>query len=264
MNKRKNTTRRRSLIASILCAPFAAVGYLCKFVLPGYSFSAMVCLGVICLILFYALLPTLGSHYPMAAKWLFRGVTVVLCLFLAAALVTEGFILKASFGHPRQKVDYLVVLGAKVRVTGPSASLWDRIYGAYDYLIDHPDTIAVVSGGQGDDEHISEAQSMYEELVKLGIPADHIWLEDKSTSTLENLNFSLDVIEARTGSRPTRLGVVSSEYHMLRASLIAKDCGVKFVGIPAQTSRLGQLINHCMREIPAVWKQLLVGGNGNG
>lgn len=260
MSKRKHAAGRRGLIASTVCAPFAAVGYLCKFVLPGYSFSALVCLGVICVILFYTFLPVLGAHYPMAAKWLFRCITLGLCLFLAAALITEGFILKASFGHPRQQVDFLVVLGAKVRVTGPSASLWDRIYGAYDYLIDHPDTIAVVSGGQGDDEHISEAQSMYDELVYLGIPADHIWMEDKSTSTLENLNFSLDIIEARTGTRPKTLGIVSSEYHMLRAGLIAKDCGVEYVGIPAHTSRLGQLINHCMREIPAIWKQLLVGG----
>lgn len=259
MKKQKKSMTKRSLIAAVCCAPFTAVGYLCSFVLPGYSFSAMVCAAVICLILFYTFLPVLGAAYPAVEKCLFWIVTGALCLFFGAALITEGFILKAGTVKP-EKVEYLVVLGAKVRVTGPSASLWDRIYGAYDYLLDHPDTIAVVSGGQGDDEHITEAQSMFDELVALGIPADHIWLEERSTSTVENLQFSLDVIEAKTGIRPKRLGVVSSEYHMLRAGLIAKSCGVEFVGIPAHTSRLGQLINHCMREIPAVWKQILVGG----
>ena len=174
--------------------------------------------------------------------------------------ITEGIIIKASFGSPSETVDYVVVLGAKVRVTGPSASLWDRIYGAYDYLKANPEVIAVVSGGQGEDEPIPEAASMYEELTKLGIDPDRIWIEDQATSTWENLHFSLDLIEKRTGKRPEKIGVLSSEYHLYRASLFTKACGVEFVGVPAKTSRVTQKINHFMREVAGVWHYWLLGG----
>ena len=120
--------------------------------------------------------------------------------------------------------------------------------------------IAIVSGGQGEDEPITEAEAMYDELVKLGIDPDRIWLEEKATSTWENINFALDLVEERTGQRPQKLGVVSSEYHLFRASLFARECGVEFVGIPAHTSRLSQMINHFMREVAGVWHYLVLGG----
>ena len=101
---------------------------------------------------------------------------------------------------------------------------------------------------------------MFNELTARGIPARRLWLEDRSTSTWENLNFSLDLIEAKTGTRPAQLGVLSSEYHLFRASLFAKACGVDFVGIPARTSRPAQAINHFMREVAGIWHYLLLGG----
>jgi uncharacterized SAM-binding protein YcdF (DUF218 family) len=107
---------------------------------------------------------------------------------------------------------------------------------------------------------MSEAQAMYEKLVALGIDPDRIWMEDQASSTWANLNYSLNLIEEKTGTRPDTLGVVSSEYHMYRASLQAKDCGVEFVGIPAKTSRLSQAINHFMREIAGVWHYMILGG----
>jgi uncharacterized SAM-binding protein YcdF (DUF218 family) len=104
---------------------------------------------------------------------------------------------------------------------------------------------------------------MYRELVELGIDPNRIWIEDEATSTWENMHYSLDLIEERTGIRPTKLGVLSSEYHLFRASLFAKACNVESVGIPAATSRLSQRINHFMREIAGVWHYILLGGQYN-
>ena len=250
----------KTLFPLLACGFLAVLAFLLKFCLPGYSFSALVCLCLIAVILFYTLMPLLGIRFPAFAKWATRVFTVILLTGLLIVGVTEAIIIRASFGDPGKTADYMVVLGAKVRVTGPSASLWDRIYAAADYLEAHPDTIAIVSGGQGDDEPMPEAQSMYEELVKLGIDPQRIWVEDKATSTWENLNFSLDLIEEKTGVRPTKLGVLSSEYHLFRASLFAKACDVEFVGIPAKTSRPSQAVNHFMREVAGVWHYLLLGG----
>ena len=232
-----------------------------KFFMLGYSFTVIVLLGIAAILLFYGtLIPWFSKTYPMTARRLKRVFTAVLCIGLILVGITEFFIVKASLGEPQETCDYVVVLGAKVRETGPSASLWDRIYGARDYLESHPEVIAIVSGGQGDDEPITEAKAMYEKLVELGIDADRIWLEERATSTWENLNFSLDLIEEKTGIRPEKLGIVSSEYHLFRASLFADACGVESVLIPAQTSRLSQKINHFMREVAGVWHYLILGG----
>ena len=248
------------LLPWLVCAVLGALAVFLKFCVPGYSFSALVCLFLIAIILFYTLMPMVGLKWPVLTKTVTRIFTVILVIGLLVVGITEAIIIKASFGSPKEQVQYMVVLGAKVRETGPSASLWDRIYGAYNYMEAHPDVIAIVSGGQGDDEPITEAASMYQELVALGIDPGRIWMEDKATSTWENLNFSLDLIENITGQRPTKLGVVSSEYHLFRASLFAKACNVEFVGIPAPTSRPSQMINHFMREVAGVWHYILLGG----
>lgn len=253
-------SRKLRLLPWLICALFAALAFFFKFCVPGYSFSALVCCGIIAVIVFYEVTRILLPRYPKALKLLRRIATVCLVIGLVAFSVTECCIVNASFGDPDKHCDYLVVLGAKVRNDGPSVSLWDRIYGARDYMVAHPDVIAVVSGGQGADEPVSEGLAMFEELVGLGIAPERIWIEDNATSTRENINFALDLIEKMTGTRPDTLGVVSSEYHLFRASLFAKDCGVDFVGIPARTSRFSQLVNHLMREVAGVWQYLVLGG----
>ena len=250
----------KSLFPLLFCAVLGALAFVLKFCLPGYSFSALVCVCLIGIILFYTLMPLAGVKFPVFARVATRVFTLILILGLLVVGVTEAVIIKASFGSPREPIDYLVVLGAKVNPNGPSVSLWDRICAAYDYMEAHPDVTVIVSGGQGTDEPITEAECMFRELVALGIHPQRIWIEDKATSTWENLNFSLDLIEDRTGSRPEKLGVLSSEYHLFRASLFAKKCGVEFVGIPARTSRASQMINHFMREVAGVWHYLLLGG----
>ena len=248
------------LLPWLACGILAALAFFLKFCVPGYSFSALVCCCLIALIVFYTVMPMVGLRFPLFARITTRLFTVVLILGLLVVGITEAVIIHASFGNPKEQVEYMVVLGAKVNPTGPSVSLWDRIRGAYSYMGAHPDVIAVVSGGQGADEPMTEAQCMYEELVKLGIDPDRIWIEDKATSTWENLNFALNLIEEKTGRRPVKLGVLSSEYHLFRASLFAKASNVAFVGIPARTSRPSQMINHFMREVAGVWHYLLLGG----
>ena len=248
------------ILALIVCAVLSGLAFFLKFCIPGYSFSALVCMVLIAIILFYSFMPLVGLKFPAFARFTTRLFTVVLILALLVVGATEAVIIRKSFGDPQESVDYVVVLGAKVNPHGPSVSLWDRICGAYEYAEDHPDTTLILSGGQGTDEPITEAECMYRELVELGIHPNRLRMEDEATSTWENLKFSLDLIETETGVRPTKIGVLSSEYHLFRASLFAKACDVEFVGIPARTSRWGQRINHFMREVAGVWHYLILGG----
>ena len=248
------------IIALIGCLFLGLLAFFLKFCVPGYSFSALVCLCLIAIVLFYTFIPLVGLKFPAFSRLATRIFTVLLCLGLLVVGVTEAIIIHASFGDPEEEVEYMVVLGAKVNADGPSVSLWDRICGAYTYLEAHPEVIAIVSGGQGTDEPITEAECMYRELVLLGIDPKRIWREEEATSTWENLQFSLDLIARNTGTRPEKLGVLSSEYHLFRASLFARACEVEFVGIPAKTSRPSQAINHFMREVAGVWHYILLGG----
>ena len=250
----------KTMIPLLVCALLGGLAFFLKYCVPGYSFSALVCICLIGIILFYTLMPLAGLKFPTFAKIPTRIFTVCLILGLLVVGITEAIVIHASFGDPKEDVEYMVVLGAKVNADGPSVSLWDRICGAYEYLEEHPDVIAIVSGGQGTDEPITEAECMYRELVMLGIDPKRIWIEDEATSTWENMQFTLNLIEEKTGVRPEKLGVLSSEYHLFRASLFAKACNVEFVGIPARTSRVPQMINHFMREVAGVWHYLLLGG----
>ena len=230
------------------------------FFMAGYSFTVLVCWCLIGIIGFYNGMYLLRRKYPREARTIKRVFTVILCIGLLVCGITEAIIIHASFGDPKEHCDYVVVLGAKVRPDGPSVSLMDRINAAADYLDAHPDVIAIVSGGKGADEPMSEARCMYEQLTAMGIDPSRIWMEEKATSTWENLNFSLNLIEETTGTRPTKIGILSSEYHLFRASLFADACGVESVGIPAATSRLSQKVNHFMREVAGVWHYFLLGG----
>ena len=248
------------ILALIVCAVLSGLAFFLKFCIPGYSFSALVCIVLIAIILFYTFMPLIGLKFPSFARFTTRLVTIVLVFGLLVVGATEAVIIHKSFGDPQEPVDYVVVLGAKVNANGPSVSLWDRICAAYEYAQEHPDTILILSGGQGTDEPITEAECMFRELFWLGIDLDRLWIEDMATSTWENLNYSLELIEKETGVRPAKIGVLSSEYHLFRASLFARACDVEFVGIPARTSRWGQRINHFMREVAGVWHYLILGG----
>ena len=231
-----------------------------KYCLNGYSFSALVCVALAGLIGFYTYFPKLFRKFPGFTRTVTRVITVILCIGLLIFALTEAVIIQASFGSKDTDIDYLLVLGAKVRMDGPSLSLQNRIDAAYEYLMAHPDTVAILSGGKGTDEPVTEAACMYDRLVTKGINPARLWKEEKATSTWENLKFALDLVEGKTGTRPTKLGVVSSEYHLFRASLFAKEHGVEFVGIPAKTTKISLKVNYFLREVAGVWHYILLGG----
>ena len=129
----------------------------------------------------------------------------------------------------------LVVLGCQVRGTSPSLMLNERIDAAYDYMVQHPDSVCIVSGGMGPGEKISEAQCMYEHLVDRGIAGDRIFKEDRSTTTAENMTFSKEIME-REGLG-SRVAIVTNEFHEYRARQFAYSYGLESIPVSAKTAR---------------------------
>ena len=236
------------------------VGIFCYLAIHGHQFLGLICFGIAGVLICYFLIALLKSKHYMVAKALRTILTSLLCLGILLFAIAEVLVLKASLGDPEEECQYILVLGAKVNGTVPSLSLSERIDTAYAYLTEHPNVIAILTGGQGPDEGISEAQCMFNLLTAQGIDPQRLWLEDKATSTWENLVFSANLIESKTGIRPEKLGIVSSEYHLYRAGLFAGDCGIDAVGIPAKTSWFTIRLNYFLREAAGVWHYLILGG----
>ena len=128
----------------------------------------------------------------------------------------------------------VIVLGCRVYGTKASLMLEERLQAAISYLRRHPDCNVIVSGGKGDDEAISEAACMHAYLLDHGIPKERIFIEDCSTTTLENLSFSYDIIKKQ--GLDQRLALVSNEFHLYRSLWIAKKLGLSAGCIPARTA----------------------------
>ena len=94
----------------------------------------------------------------------------------------------------------------------------------------------------------------------MGIDGSRIWMEDQATSTIENFRYSVALIEEKTGAIPETVTVLSNEFHLFRAGMMAEDCGLEADFIAAPTSKPLIRISYTIREIFALWKYLLVGG----
>lgn len=254
MTKKKCSLKPKWLLFCIL----AALGLVLLLFCPGYDFSGLFFLGLAALIPMYAVLGRIPR--PKLRKGLRRMLTMVLCIFFTAVAVTWGIIASSARGTEDPHAEYLIVLGAGVNGTVPSRSLAERLNAAYDYLSTHPDAVTIVSGGQGDGEDITEALCMYNYLTDAGIDPDRVWMEDQATSTLENLEFSLDIIQERSGTRPGRVAIVSSEYHLHRAGIFAGWLDLEAELVPARTGMPLLRWNYYLREVFAVWYYSVFGG----
>ena len=243
----------------LLVSVLVLMGFLIRLT-PGFAFSSYVlwlCAGIV---LVYRILGWLKNKKPKLSKLLQVLLSCFLCAGLLLATVTGVFIGIAGKGDADTQCDYVIVLGAGVNGTVPSLILSERINRAYDYLTENPDVICIVSGGQGSGEDITEAKCMYNSLVAKGISPSRIWQEDKATSTRENIRFSLELIEEKTGARPGQAAIISNEFHLFRAGLFAGEQDLTMVGVPARTTWFSLRANYFLREIVAVWYYTILGG----
>lgn len=156
----------------------------------------------------------------------------IISILLIVVVVCTGFMIYAANRKPYEPKT-LVVLGCRVIGRQPSMMLEERLEAAFDYLNNHQDAVAVLSGGQGADEEISEAECMFSYLTEHGIEANRLYIEDKSTSTKENIAYSHDIIMQQHLS--DKIGIVTNEFHAYRALKIAESFGYQAAAIPAHT-----------------------------
>ncbi|WP_214810783.1 YdcF family protein [Exiguobacterium sp. s127] len=167
---------------------------------------------------------------------------LVIFWFSIGLFVAEGKRPAANGKH-----SFVIVLGAGVRGETPSLILENRIQAAAAYGKKYPRTTFILSGGQGQGEEISEAEAMRRGMIDEGISEKRLVLEDKSTSTTENLRFSKSLLP----KGENQVSIVTSDFHLYRARTEAKKVGLNSDAIPAKTPLSG-VLRYGMRERVAI------------
>lgn len=180
-------------------------------------------------------------------------ISIILCIGITTSGVAFGNIL-ANTKPDKQKTEVVVVLGCIVNGTRPGPFLRSRINKAYEYLNENPNSIAILSGGQGTGESISESQCIYDNLVEKGIDANRLLIEDKSTSTLENFQNTAKILEENK-INDKNITIITNEFHEYRASQFAKRCGFTPYQCPSKTPWIG-FMPFATREIYAIFYQI--------
>lgn len=182
------------------------------------------------------------------SRTLFRALMVLVSIGFLYFCFVEFFIIRDARTEAEPKRDYLIVLGAAVYGEEPSLTLVRRLEGALEYLEVYPESVAIVSGGMGPGETITEARAMHDWLLDHGIPEERILMEDKATSTQENLAFSFDIIRERGDDPNGNVAIVSSAYHLYRAKLMARNMEVEAAGVAAPWGYFFVMLNYFIRE----------------
>lgn len=192
-----------------------------------------------------------------------RWKTAVLALLLSGALCFSsllGLVLYGARDVVQGQPQAVVVLGCRVYSWGPSILLQDRMNKALDYLQESPDMPVVVSGGQGDNEPSTEAVAMRDYLVEHGLAEERILLEEESSNTWENLNFSRQLLE-QSGIETRQIMVVSNGFHLTRVRMLAQrvwEGDVELSTLAAPYSHLPSRLKMYVREPLALVKSFLL------
>lgn len=232
-------------------------------------------LFVVCILLIIGI-TVFARSGRVPPKWITIPVEILVGIGFLFFIVVEAIIVHGSHQEPPEHADYLIVLGAKVNGTQPSLILKYRIDAAAEYLRNNPETIVIASGGKGADEGISEAQCIYQGLVEQGIDAERIILEDQSTSTVENLNYSAAIImseedaaDAGTSSEneimksgeaiviEETVVLTTTDFHVFRSVYTAKKLGYTEVYGNSAKSVWWLIPSNYLREFFAVIKAVL-------
>lgn len=235
-------------ILAIICIVY---GIFVRAAGSGTAFFMVWILGGICLLIAGILLRKgVLQRLPRIWRIVFGG---LLAAGVILFLVVEGLILGSFHEKGEKGLSYLLVLGSQVYADGPSLVLQYRLDTAIGYLKENPETICIVSGGQGYNEPMTEAEGMARYLEQNGIAAERILLEDQSKTTQQNMEFSRKLIPEGAS-----LGVVTNNFHLYRAMQIAKRQGlVQAVGIAAPSSGK-YLANNMLREFFGWLKMVLL------
>ena len=163
-------------------------------------------------------------------KMIYNIYKVIIIIFVSSFVLLEGLILLNI--NETKDVDNTLKL---------------RLDKAIEYYNKHKSVNIIVSGGQGNDENITEALAMKNYLVSKGVNINNIIEENKATTTLENIIYSKKILDDMNNKG--KVLIVTSDYHLFRGRLIASILGIENEGLCSISSISGRLY-YMIREYP--------------
>lgn len=210
------------------------------------------------LLMLYAGLKLRRKDAPIITNALLRRIVCTIVIITVSSFVlVEGVIIYNSHGQDDVRTDFLIILGAGINGDRVSLTLKERLEKGIGYLNKYPGTTVIVSGGQGPGETVTEAEAMRRYLIAAGIEPGRIIMEDKATSTMENFLYSKEILGKEEIRDTGHIMVITNDFHMFRAKMLAKRAGFQPYGIASSTP-VPVRVSSFSREYFALIKSLLM------
>jgi len=232
--KRRNIT----ILVAALAVFFTMLSYILMIMRVANMHTVFyLVLGFSILVVSYMVLWTLGTVEKFARTVKILKYCYLVCLILGVILfIILQILILSGIQSEDADADVIIVLGAGVYNGVPSLILVSRLSTAYDYMQAHPGVPVIVTGGLGRGEEKTDAEVMARYLIARGIDESLVWIEDKSTNTRENFTFSIEIITAKgIDINSIKVAVISNEFHLYRARIIAEKVGLDALTVAAET-----------------------------
>ena len=177
-----------------------------------------------------AALLLLGAMLLWAKNWPKWLRNLLWGLYGAAAVVIGVFLWQMAVWAGNAPIEEnepytVIVLGCRAYEGKPSVMLQGRINAAYEYLIVHPESYCVCSGGLDEiDEPMTQGEVIKTELMSMGMGEKRLLVDGKSEDTRENLRFSAAIIEEN--DLPRHVAIATDNFHEFRSAGYARRCGL--------------------------------------
>lgn len=141
------------------------------------------------------------------------------------------------------RADTIVVLGAAVRPDGtPSDILADRLEVAADLYFSGA-APSIIASGDNRSDHYNESSAMKNYLVKLGVPADDVYLDHAGYDTYASIYRTRNIYGANSAI------IVTQAYHLYRAMMIGNMLGMQCFGVAADKGSYNNQVQYSVRDL---------------
>lgn len=236
-------------IAAAAVAALAAAG-----LLYGLSLAKLPAAAAIALVALAIAAQLLSKRAPNFYRVAARITAVVACVGIIMCTVASTQILSCYFDDDAPSDAAVIVLGcglSQTDQTSPSLMLYGRLRAAEEYILKNPDARVILSGGQGSNEKISEAEAMYRYFERRGFDMTNFFREDRSSNTEENLTFSVELALLEGVGLENGVVIVTDGFHQYRAHMHAQSLGLETYTVSARAPVALQAF-YWAREIPGI------------
>jgi len=187
------------------------------------------------------------KHFRLT-KILKRCYIVCVSIGLAFFIILQAIIISGSHTEEAD-VDVIIVLGAGLINDRPSLILASRLNATIAYAQKRNNIPIITTGGLGRFQTVTEGEAMARYLIAGGVDENRIWIEEASTNSHENINFAKEIMaEKGLDIENSKVAIVTNEFHLYRAKLIAEKAGLNPIGVAAETPGLHRRLIYHFRE----------------